>query len=485
MLVSAVTVSCNDDEMDEIASTITTEDVSNGTGITAFSLIADDDVLENLDSVFFSIDLKNRVIYNADSLPKGTDITGLLIDVTYNTYGTLEVVQTGGTVRPDTTFTYSDEDSIDFTGLVLLKMTAQDGNEVSYTVKVNVHQMEPDSLYWNEDARQDLPFVEGTLLAQKAVKYDDQAYSLVQSSEGGYALGKISSPYSTNWQRVSLNFGFVPDVSSLTATEDALYMLDENGALYTSTTGETWSECGVTWTTIIGGYSDRVLGLSKSGDTYMHDEYPRRSTFTPTAADDEFPVRESSQMTYESNDWSDIPQALIVGGIDKNGKYKGDSWAYDGTNWAMLNSKVLPYLAGMTVFRYTTYETLETLETIEHRTWVAIGGRNSRGAVNETVYYSRHQGAYWSEADETMQLPDYVTPTAGAQSLIFYRTIYSAFTSTSSTSRSSGTGVRIAAPITSWECPYVYMFGGVDEDGNVSNNIWRGVLNRLTFKPLY
>ena len=43
---------------------------------------------------------------------------------------------------------------------------------------------------------------------------------------------------------------------------------------------------------------------------------------------------------------------------------------------------------------------------------------------------------------------------------------------------------RIIKPIESWECPFVYLFGGVNASGELNNCIWRGVINRLTFKPI-
>jgi hypothetical protein len=43
---------------------------------------------------------------------------------------------------------------------------------------------------------------------------------------------------------------------------------------------------------------------------------------------------------------------------------------------------------------------------------------------------------------------------------------------------------RATAPITQWEVPYIYLFGGYDSEGYLYNSVWRGVINRLSFKPL-
>ena len=495
MLVASIAVSCNSDEEELIDSAPTV--ISGGTAITSFALEPDEDVLLNLDSVFFSIDLANRRIYNADSLPKGTDVSGLRISIEHSG-ASVEVVQVAGKVRPDTVFTLgeTETDTIDFTGNVGLRVKAANGTEAYYYVKVNVHTQEPDSLYWNRLARRDLPFADGKVLAQKTVVYKEKAYSLVNSANAGLVLSCNENPYYNQWEKVDARFDFVPDVSTLEATGDALYILDENGALYTSADGESWTSCGVTWCTMIGGYTDRVLGLQKQGSAYMHDEYPRKAGFASTEVDIDFPVSEASQFTYSELEWGVEPQGFIVGGITSDGKYRGDVWAYDGKAWSMIRSKALPSLAGMTVFEYVNYEKVaETTTYITHRAWFAVGGRNVKGLMNSDVYISRHQGLYWSKADQLLQMPDYIEPRCGAQAYVFETTHTRASDGgvwTSMPSKKLPVWARIDLPlstrvsqdISSWDSPYIYLFGGVNEDGNVCNEVWRGVLNRLTFKPI-
>ncbi|WP_302265615.1 DUF6242 domain-containing protein, partial [uncultured Duncaniella sp.] len=75
LLISCFTAGCNDDTSDMA---VLEGDYYN-CSISSFSLSKDDSVLRALDSVFFSIDLINAEIYNADSLPKGTDIRKLVV----------------------------------------------------------------------------------------------------------------------------------------------------------------------------------------------------------------------------------------------------------------------------------------------------------------------------------------------------------------------------------------------------------------------
>ena len=51
--------------------------------VTSFGLQADADVLASLDSVYFTVDYDRGLIYNADSLPVGTDISGLKVKVNF------------------------------------------------------------------------------------------------------------------------------------------------------------------------------------------------------------------------------------------------------------------------------------------------------------------------------------------------------------------------------------------------------------------
>ena len=151
-LVTSVAVSCNSDSDLETEPYIPSSNVA----ITSFSLVANSKILANLDSVHFTIDLDRALIYNADSLPKGTDVSRMLVELK-SSGSNVEVDMKNCTrLTADTTFTYSNSDTIDFTGDVRIVVTAAD--EVTkrvYTVKVNVHEMLPDSLYWNRLARRD------------------------------------------------------------------------------------------------------------------------------------------------------------------------------------------------------------------------------------------------------------------------------------------------------------------------------------------
>lgn len=498
MAIGSIIASCNSNNNEEPEIDPNSIVWPADMGVTAFSLKADDSILNNLDSVHFSIDLKQRLIYNADSLPRGTKTSGMVIQATLAANAQAKVVQRGGTVRRDTTYTYTGTDTVDFTGDVFLRVFALNGDSLDYKVTVNVHQLEPDSLYWNQLARRALPGAAGTVQAQKTVKCGDKAYTLLHTS-AGYTLHATDNPADDSWSAIDMQLAFTPQVNTLTATDNELYILDDNGALYSSADGKQWSNCGIVWHNITGGYTDRALGIIRNSDgSYSHDEYPRPAGYAPQPVSQQFPVSDNSDMTLYTNPWAISAQGLIVCGRNAQGQLLGNSWGYDGKQWGLLGENVLPKLQAPAITQYTTFTYNKATRTAtEHRSWLVIGGQDADGNVTSTVYISRQQGLLWSKADQQLQLPDYIAPFTRAQALTFTSTLSTRSHSTSWHATPSQPlpvwakvyqgepFTRTATAITEWDCPYIYLFGGEDSQGTVSNTIWRGVINRLTFKPLY
>lgn len=131
--------SCNSDDDTPVFS----EDnvAASSVLVSAFSLTADDSVLINLDTVFFSIDQKNARIFNADSLPFGTKTSRLIPKITYSTVSVAELSYK----RDDGTdsivdYLKSSTDSINFAnGDVKFRLVSYDGTtERTYSIRVNV-----------------------------------------------------------------------------------------------------------------------------------------------------------------------------------------------------------------------------------------------------------------------------------------------------------------------------------------------------------
>lgn len=461
---------------------------SVSTLVSNFALKDNSKILDNLSGVKFSIDQERGLIYNADSLPKGTRVSGLCVSVTCaSSVSARQFIVKNGTVQGDTTIIYKSPttDSIDFTGDVTLRIVSYDGSNVrDYKVFVNVHKQDPDTIKWDANRRHDLPNVVGTVQASKTVVKDDKFLCLIQDNSS-YVLNSIDTLMNDDWVMKELSLPFTPQVNSFAATTQAIYLLDSNGELFESgDNGTTWNDCGVAWRTIIGGYSSRLLGVMQDGSTFAHDEFPRRPSFVPTPIDDDFPVASMSQLVMASNEWTSSQQAMFAGGVTADGDLTNAVWGYDGKRWGLISlmgdNKVLPNLRDAMLVKYHTY-TVSTTDYSMHKniTWMVMGGVLEDGEINTTTYTSSDQGIHWQKGESGLQQPAYMPAVYGAQMFTVGHLI-----------NTSGTILRAynpghITPVTQWYSPYLYLFGGYGTGGTALNSVWEGVLLGLTHRPVY
>ena len=475
-------LSCNKDSDDD-DNTYSYSTSQQTTLVTGFALQADADVLASLDSVHFTIDYDNGLIYNADSLPVGTDISGLKVTVQFlNSVSSAIFNITGATQQADTTIEYvsSMTKKLDFTGKTVLTVTSADETRTKdYEIKVLVHKINPDTLVWNQSWRRDLPGYDNQAIGHKVVKQGEVFRAMMYDGTNCRML-TATAPNQGVWENQTIALPFIPQVSSLTATDDALYVLDKDGVLYTSGDGTEWTSCGVVWHSLLGAYNDRVLGIIAGTDGYYHDEFPHTDGFTVTPVEDGFPVSHSSGMIETANDWTSSQQAMIVGGMDAQGSVLADVWGFDGANWGKINnvhSTALPAMTDATLFSYYTYQTLKGVRRYApQQTWYVMGGRLADGSLNNKIYLSKTQGITWAVADSTIVQPGYMSDFYGAQAFIQFETL---------TPGAHQMPRQVQSLVTSWECPYIYLFGGYNAQGELLPYVWRGVYLRMTNYPVY
>lgn len=474
------------------------ESIASSVVVNSFSLSEDDDVLENLDSVFFSIDLAKGTIFNADSLPYGTKISKLVPQINTLEGASLAELTVKRPGLGDTVYNYltNPNDSIDFSnGPVSLKLKSPDGLvEKTYSITVNVHKLKTDSLSWSQIDRTTLPTTLASVKMQKSAQMGEKIFCL--TSDGSKYCLASGSPESGIWQKEEVTFGFTPDVASFNASCEALYILDRNGRLYTGN-GSSWSATNVTLTNIYGAYGSDIVGCNENAASPVIVRYPS-NTVSPMP--DGFPVRGTSQPVHFTFPLSGEEQMVMVGGKDIDGHTLDAVWAFDGNSWMKINTLTTGMrLTGITLVPYFTFRESYAWTTTKYTTLFAFGGKDIDGKNSKEVFISTDFGMSWTKAGQLMQLPDYIPAMCDAQGFVI---------STEYTSRSAQqqwvsfpgprrpVGARIdnswlstlpsraTKPVESWECPYIYIFGGLDENGQLCNTIWRGAINRLTFKPI-
>lgn len=473
-------------------------DFSNCT-VSSFALIKDDSVLAHLDSVFFSIDLVNGEIYNADSLPPGTKVDKLLVNIGTSSASGCDLTFRICDTDRDTTISFisSPKDSINFAdGPVRLKITSYDGlSSYEYNVRVNVHKQKPDTLYWADAEKKNLPTNISDPTVEKTVVFDGKIYCLT-GRDNTYTISYTDSP--EEWVSTSPSLPAGADIESFAATSDALYILDQYGDLYTSADGVNWNATGEYMNHIYGGHGDQLLGVRHQSDGWIHVSYPSGQMST---VPDGCPVSGTSQLVSYGTKWSSSLMTLMIGGRDIEGKLTGAAWGYDGKEWARISNVDLDPIENLSLFPYTTprVNTLNWSVT-ERQALIAMGGRfegEEGEEVSNLVYISYDQGITWATASTYLQFAPEEPGFYGAQAIVWTKEM--------SVSRSNDVGwssvttrklpfwatpvdrggSRATAAVDSWECPYIYLFGGYDADNQLRNAMWRGVILRFTYRPLY
>lgn len=483
---------CNDDD----DTTIDVEDnaAAFAAMVNSFSLNSNDKVLANLDSVFFSIDLNNARIFNADSLPLGTRVDSLPVTITLSSVSKAEIIMPGKQVE-DTTVNYLTDGStaIDFSrGYVTLHLeSANEMTKMDYLIYVNVHKMKPDSLAWGDAAWSVYPTDIASPAALRALDFGGKAYCFATGAAKS-TLAVADNPSDNLWQtsEVTLPSGF--DINSIRCSDNMFYGIDRDSKLYKSTDGKAWTATGTEMTYIYAVSGNSAIGCRRNADnTYSYITYPATTT---SAVPENAPVAATSQPVTFVSEWSSTPMILVTGGVTASGNPTGSTWAYDGGQWTSITINPIPDMYDVTMVPYFSIRVSSGWRVTKSSALLAFGGRAADGSFSRTVYMSVDRGVHWAKAGELMQLPEAVPTVAGAQALVFEKKM-TAMSKASSVwtpcetpaipvwcSRAD-TGAGIA-PITSWLTPYIYLYGGQTSDFKLNTSVWRGVINRLSFKPL-
>jgi hypothetical protein len=400
------------------------------------------------DDYTFVIDQTQHLIYNVDSLPCGTDVTKVVAEITADTSYILITDQEAEESK-DTLWTSGD--SLDFTKPIIMKVYAYDGTYGEpYTVKLNVHQVEPDSLVWRDFSENN--HFQGSRRGQKAVCFKQRIY-VFEDGDAQISVTSTATSDGRTWTPLTeLPLAEKADYQSPMVWGDALYVM-AGTQLYRSDDGDTW--------TAVQG-ADRLTTLVANLDTDYHhtlvavdtDGYLTESadgaTWTQTEAlPDGFPVSGLSYVGYSLQSNPSIARMVVLGdnGLTSEADTLYQAWAKltNDATWgnmvpAVSSTAFLPRLkdVGMVVYNHKL---------------MAFGGANQRGSQSidafSTFYVSEDGGVSWSVPTRYLFFPEEFTD------------LY------------AQAGGKFAYVVD--ENDYLWIFWG----GEVG--VWRGRVNRLGF----
>ncbi len=493
-LLAGVVIGCDSDsDSDSVTST------SPNVAVASFAFVDNDSVLDDLSSTFFSINLIAGTIYNADSLPYGTDVSAVEFDITFSATPSSVTIYTHDGDSLDYLDDDVDDTELDLTGEAWMLVVAPDEvTQKRYSIKVNVHSVVPDSLYWSELSSDDAFDITSTIQAMRVVNYQDQVLALVESDNTITCYTAASAE--VEWTTATTVVGSY-DVNTLQAGDELLYILDNNNELYTSTDGVAWTATGTYLKTLMGVYpsvdgsAEQLLAMTTASKraTYTEGVLTTETLTLPTL----FPVSgASNSFVYASESvYSSSVLLYIMGGETASGALTNALWAYDGSKWstATMNNIEIDTCAvtprrDAALFGYQSYPTYEVFDTwVVYDTWMVIGGKDEDGEYLSDIYTSVSKGVSWTDNEETLiNYPVDMQAAAYLSVIVQDEDVSTRATTRDWTSlmtpRASTTQTR--ATTDERTAPYIYMFGGEYAPDMVQNTVWRGVIERLTFAPI-
>ncbi|ADV42350.1 DUF6242 domain-containing protein [Bacteroides helcogenes] len=388
----------------------------------------------------FTIDQLNRLIYNKDSLPVGSDtiIDRILID-TMTVSGWI----TSGLT--DTLFLTKDSvnllPAMNNDGGMKFKIHAPDGVTTrDYTLKVNVHMQDPDSLVWKNMKDEGSIFSNAvTQGTQRSVILNNE---LLVYTSNTTAYKTSTELYKYGWSELAVaNLPSDAKLTSVINFQNKLYMITESGELYSSTYGATWEKGSSVspMKALIACFPKNdtddtaatMVGIHKSSDGTNHFCTTKDGITWSTAekVPDGFPMENiySTILTTANG----VNKAVVVG-MPSGSDNKTTPWfSMNGEGWASLATTSNSYYPGMTDPSIMYYG----------GTFYGFGGELD-------AIYSSVAGIAWYKTKKKFLLPAEFK-NKGAYSMTIDKDNFI------------------------W-----IVFGG----NNTKNEVWRGRLNRLGFK---
>jgi hypothetical protein len=356
------------------------------------------------DDYTFVIDQTQHLIYNVDSLPCGTDVTKVVAEITADTSYIL-ITDQEATEATDTLWTSGD--SLDFTKPIIMKVYAYDGTYGEpYTVKLNVHQVVPDSLVWsNLSAGND--FKGAVDRGQKAVCFKQRIY-VFEDAADQVQLTSTATNDGRHWTALTeLPLAEKADYQSVMVWGDALYVL-AGQQLYRSTDAETWeavSGASDLTTLVASIYTDRHQQMvAVDADGYLTQTADGHE-WTPTELLPEgFPLTGLASAGYELQSNPALYRLVVMG---------DNASATDTMHvaWAKLNNdatwgNMLPAVSSTTFM-----PRLKDVAMIAYDNKLyAFGGPNERGSQSidafASFYVSLDGAASWEAVTASLFFPD-------------------------------------------------------------------------------
>lgn len=230
------------------------------------------------------------LIENRDSLPYGSDLSRVVVNIAFR--GSIITYVNANSM----TQAYSTTDSLDLRKPLRLQVFSGDSQTSrTYLLKVNVHQQEGDSLYWNQCGK-DVDLLTGMTEA-KAFTFDDRLTVIGRKGDKATMMVRSSLDAEGEWQELlptdaSKAVPATADIQTLHEAQGMLWLSTTDGQVYTSGNAADWQPigekqaAGLTLVEATANFlyaiSDGKMMRSADGITWTEDKLDTDNTKLPS-----------------------------------------------------------------------------------------------------------------------------------------------------------------------------------------------------------
>lgn len=303
--------------------------------------------------------LSNR-IYNADSIPMGAKLDKVTLSI--SSTGTVYYRKYRDEKNyVDTIWTSSD--SINLTEpLTFIVLSPDRKNRREYSVELNVHKADPDSMSWC-----------GPMAGAPSIKHptslivkEDTIYLFGLSTEGRALLQCRPTNMHAEWSVETEIHGIEPSsmVKDAIRSFGNIFAILQDGELYTSTDGVTWDSPSTEQLSSLVRVSDResdTICWAVTADNRLVKSSNLIDWTTVQTIDSSFPTKGISMVSYPLKSNPKILRSILVGNAENEPTMYGkvSVWTRLSTDsvWVRVipsttNSFALPALEGLSLIYY-------------------------------------------------------------------------------------------------------------------------------------
>lgn len=311
--------------------TTETTDLSSNPSFSSLTFAANDSI-PNIEDAEFTLEFDplvgDSVIVNLDSLPYNTRIDSVFPTFGFVSSSAQYLIYENDTVLLD------GSDTIDFSEPVKIRNVAADKVKTRvYTVKVNVHQVEPELYVWNK-VSESVDNHDAT--SQKAIVFNDTIFYYLNNGTNAY-LYKSTDGKSWSEQSVS-GLPVNTSLNDMQLFNGKLYLTQDGDKVYSSSDRRKWtamSDADCNFMSLLFVFQNKLWAVvqSKANSKYYFKTYDgnsleKWSDFSSNVIPANFPISDFASLTFSSR--TGKPKVIVLGGILSSGEKSNHCWSTEG-----------------------------------------------------------------------------------------------------------------------------------------------------------